>query len=221
MCGRFAFFSPADAIAAAFGTEPSHEFAPRYNIAPTQDVPVLMSDADGQRVWGELHWGLVPFWAKDPAIGNRMINARAETVAEKPSYRQALSRRRCIVPASGFYEWRKDDDGKKTPWYISRADGQPLAMAGIWELWDKGEQPLRSFSIITTAANDFMHELHHRMPAILEKPGMDVWMAGTSGKDELLTLINSPVTAGLQAWPVSRAVNSPLNDHPELLERVG
>ncbi len=228
MCGRFAFFSPADAIRAAFGTDIPQEFAEagelapgqrRYNIAPTQQVLTIVADRDGKRLWRALQWGLVPFWAKDPAIGNRMINARVETVREKPAYRQPFARRRCIVPASGFYEWRKDSAGNKTPWYISRADGLPLAMAGIWDRWDGApERPLFSFSILTTAANPFMRDLHDRMPVILEPNQLGHWLARDAHDGELQAQVAAPVTIELQAWPVSRAVNSPLQDQPGLVE---
>lgn len=218
MCGRFAFFSPAEAITAAFGFDAPKVFTPRYNIAPTQDVMTVMRNADGELQWSLLHWGLVPFWAKDPSVGNRMINARAETIAEKPAYRTAFSRRRCLVPATGFYEWRKNDDGKKTPYYISRADDLPLAMAGIWDTWEKGDEPLHSFSIVTADANDFMRDLHHRMPVILERDAMQVWLDAEADKAALQELVLMPVVTELQAWPVSRRVNSPLNDEPDLVE---
>lgn len=226
MCGRFAFFSPAEAVVATFGISPPDGFSSRYNIAPTQAVWTLIADAEGETkaglIWREQQWGLVPFWAKDPAIGNRMINARAETIAEKPSYRQPFSRRRCLVPASGFYEWRKGADGKKTPIYISRKDGRPLALAGIWDSWDKGvslpqEGPLRSFSIITTAANAFMQELHQRMPVILEPDEFADWLSPATQTEQLKKRVNEPVLTELQAWPVSRKVNSPLNDYPGLV----
>jgi putative SOS response-associated peptidase YedK len=225
MCGRFAFFSPAEAIVATFGVSPPDIFAPRYNIAPTQSVMTLVAGPDASLVWREQQWGLVPFWAKDPAIGNRMINARAETVTEKPSYRQPFSRHRCLVPASGFYEWRKDEDGKKTPYYISRTDGQPLAMAGIWDSWDKGmslpqDGPLRTFSILTTGANAFMQALHHRMPVILEPAEFADWLNPATDKNRLAQRVMEPVQAELQAWAVSREVNSPLNDQSGLVAPV-
>lgn len=222
MCGRFAFFSPAEAITAAFGLQVPQLFTPRYNIAPTQDAMTLLRNPDGNLQWSLLHWGLVPFWAKDPAIGSRMINARAETIADKPAYRTAFSRRRCLVPASGFYEWRKGADGKKTPLFISREDGAPLAMAGIWDTWEKGAErgapPLHSFSLVTTAANEFMRDLHLRMPVLLEPDAMQLWLDPEAGRDTLLALARGPVVVPLQAWPVSRRVNSPLNDDPALVE---
>ena len=222
MCGRFAFFSSAEAITAAFGFGAPQVFAPRYNIAPTQQVLTIVGDEGGRPLWKEQRWGLVPFWAKDPAIGNRMINARAETIAEKPSYRESFSHRRCLVPATGFYEWRKGDDGKKAPYFISRADDQPLLMAGIWDVWEKGEgDPLHSFSIITRDANEFMRDLHQRMPVVLESSAIDAWFDPEVPKEMLLQVVGEPVTTELQAWPVSRKVNSPLNDSAKLVQPTG
>jgi len=221
VCGRFAFFSPAEAVTAAFGFAAPQVFTPRYNIAPTQTVLTIVGDVEGRPVWKHQHWGLVPFWAKDPAIGNRMINARAETITEKPSYRQAFSRRRCLVPATGFYEWAATASDKKTPYFISDVSEQPLLMAGIWDIWEKGPgEPLHSFTIITREANAFMQALHHRMPVLLSRGDMDRWLAPKAAKNELLEIANTPPAADLQAWPVSRAVNSPLNDVPELVEKA-
>ncbi len=225
MCGRFAFFSPAEAVIATFGIDPPEFFAARYNIAPTQNAWTLVGDPEGGAVWRQQQWGLVPFWAKDPAIGNRMINARAETVMEKPSYRQPFRHRRCLIPATGFYEWRKNEDGRKTPYFISRKDGQMLALAGIWDSWDKGvslpqDGPLRTFSIITTTANTDMQELHHRMPVILEPIQCADWLSLKTDKDHLEKMVRQPVCAELQAWAVTRKVNSPLNDDPDLVEPV-
>ena len=134
MCGRFAFYSPAEATAALFGVAEMPQLKPRYNIAPTQDIAAIRINAEESREVALLRWGLIPFWAKDPSIGNRMINARAETVAEKPSFRAAYRKRRCLILADGFYEWRKESDGK-TPYYISLASGEPFAFAGLWERW--------------------------------------------------------------------------------------
>ena len=135
MCGRFAFYSPSEATAALFGVATSRAVEPRYNIAPTQFIAAIRNGDDSQPELVMFRWGLVPFWAKDPSIGARMINARAETVAEKPSFRNAYRKRRCLILADGFYEWHKDADGK-TPWLISLADGSPFAFAGLWERWD-------------------------------------------------------------------------------------
>ena len=168
MCGRFAFYSPSEATAALFGATTSTEVVPRYNIAPTQFIAAVRGDEHDAPELAMLRWGLVPFWAKDPSIGNRMINARSETVAEKPSFRNAYKKRRCLILADGFYEWRKEGDGK-TPYFISLADGSPFAFAGLWENWTSKEsdESLQSAAIITAAASDFMAQLHQRMPVVM------------------------------------------------------
>jgi putative SOS response-associated peptidase YedK len=220
MCGRFAFFSPSEAVVAAFGADISFQFDPRYNIAPSQNVTLLRLDESGDLRVDNYRWGLVPFWAKDPAIGNRMINARAETVAEKPSYRQSFSRRRCLVLASGFYEWHKDESGK-TPFFISRGDDQPFGMAGLWDEWAKGEgDPLRTCTVITTPANEFMQSMHHRMPVLMDGSSALNWLAPEAATDELLQMLLGPQQVELQAWPVSKSVNNPVNDQASLIERV-
>jgi putative SOS response-associated peptidase YedK len=214
MCGRFAFYSPTEATAALFGVSGVPGLPPRYNVAPTQDVPAIRSTDGGPREFALLRWGLVPFWAKDPAIGNRMINARAETVSEKPAYRAAYRHRRCIVLADGFYEWQRAGNAK-TPYYISLASGEPFALAGLWEQWtDKATgESLASTTLITTAANDFMLALHHRMPMILEPARADDWLAG----DETM-LANAIIdTPRLQAWPVARRVNNARNEGSDLV----
>jgi len=162
-----------------------------------------------------LRWGLVPFWAKDPAIGNRMINARAETVAEKPSYRNAYKKRRCLILADGFYEWRKEANGK-TPYYITTADEAPFAFAGLWERWDSKEsdETLQTTTIITADANEFMESLHHRMPIILQAEAADRWL---SGDNELIHNV-AEITPPLKAWAVDRRVNNARNEGPELIE---
>ena len=199
MCGRFAFFSPREAVIAAFGADIDFRFQPRYNIAPSQEVTLLRLDDNAQLRADNYRWGLVPFWAKDPAIGNRMINARAETVAEKPSYRQSFSRRRCVVLASGFYEWHAEVSGK-TPFFISRADAQPFGMAGLWDEWARGEgEPLRTCTIITTAANEFMRNMHDRMPVVMAGDQALGWLNTEAAKDELLSMLLGPQQIELQA----------------------
>ena len=218
MCGRFAFYSPTEAAAALFGVAGSLDVEPRYNIAPTQYVAAIRNDQQGERELVMLRWGLVPFWAKDPSIGNRMINARAETVAEKPSYRNAYKHRRCIVLADGFYEWRKQGN-TKTPYFISLESGQPFALAGLWEDWtdrDSGES-LQTTTLITTDANDFMSQLHHRMPVILEAATATDWLAGSN---DLLDDVDA-MTPPLQAWPVDRRVNNARNESEELIRAAG
>lgn len=216
MCGRFAFYSPAEATAALFGVDDVPEAKPRYNIAPTQDIAAIRIGSDDSREFASLRWGLVPFWAKDPSIGNRMINARAETVAEKPSFRTAYRKRRCLILADGFYEWRMESD-VKVPYFISLASGEPFAFAGLWEDWHAkdSDQSMQSTAIITTAANEFMGQLHHRMPVVLERKAADSWLGG----DDLPEIMDkSPV---FQAWPVDRRVNNARNEGEELVEPAG
>lgn len=218
MCGRFAFYSPSEAAAALFGVSAPVEVQPRYNIAPTQFIAAIRDDERHERELVMLRWGLVPFWAKDPSLGNRMINARAETVAEKPAYRAAYRHRRCVVLADGFYEWCKEGD-VKTPYYISLASGEPFALAGLWENWtDKdSDESLQTTTLITTAANEFMTPLHHRMPVILESDTAGEWLAGSSDLlDDVAT-----ITPALQAWPVDRRVNNARNEGEELVRAAG
>ncbi|MCO4811063.1 MAG: SOS response-associated peptidase [Gammaproteobacteria bacterium] len=218
MCGRFAFYSPSEAAAALFGVSVSVEVQPRYNIAPTQFIAAIRDGENSERELVMLRWGLVPFWAKDPSIGNKMINARAETVAEKPAYRAAYRHRRCIVLADGFYEWRREVD-VKTPHFISLASGEPFALAGLWENWTdkKSGESLQTTTLITTAANDFMTPLHHRMPVILEAGTAGEWLAGSA---DLLDNV-AAITPALQAWPVDRRVNNARNEGEELVGAVG
>ena len=216
MCGRFAFYSPSEATAALFGVSGSLAVEPSYNIAPTQHIAAIRNTEDSGRELVTLRWGLIPFWAKDPSIGNRMINARAETVAEKPSFRAAYRRRRCLVLADGFYEWKKDGD-TKTPYFISLVSGAPFAFAGLWEHWQakESDESIQSTTVITTAANEFMAELHHRMPVVLQPDTADRWLAGD---DDLVEYVarNSPE---FQAWPVNRRVNNARNEGEDLISR--
>ena len=218
MCGRFAFYSPAEATAALFGVSNVPELKPRFNIAPTQSIAAIRLDSKESREVALLRWGLVPFWAKDPSIGNRMINARAETVAEKPSFRAAYRKRRCLILADGFYEWRKEADGK-TPYFISLASGEPFAFAGLWEDWraKDSDDSLQSTAIITTAANDFMNQLHHRMPVVLQQDAADRWLGG----DEQLLSDAGESSPAFRAWPVDRRVNNARNEGEDLVEAAG
>jgi len=219
VCGRFAFYSPSEATAALFGAGSSNaEFRPRYNIAPTTQLAAVRRDKSGEPELVALRWGLVPFWAKDPAIGNRMINARAETVAEKPSFRAAYRARRCLLLADGFYEWHKHGD-EKTPWFISRSNDEPFAFAGLWEDWTDKEtgESLQSTAIITTAANDFMAQLHHRMPVLVTPDLANAWLDGA--QDALERVIEQ--TPKLKAWPVAKTVNNTRNQGAELVVPAG
>jgi putative SOS response-associated peptidase YedK len=216
MCGRFAFYSPSEATAALFGVSASIPVEPRFNIAPSQYIAGIRETDDAGRELAMFRWGLIPFWAKDPAIGNRMINARAETVAEKPSFRAAYRHRRCLLLADGFYEWKKEATGK-VPHFISLASGEPFAFAGLWESWQskETEELIQSTTLITTAANDFISTVHHRMPIILQPGTADRWLAGD---DELISEItgNSPK---FQAWPVDKRVNNARNEGEDLIIR--
>lgn len=218
MCGRFAFYSPGEATAALFGVTTSTEVVPRYNIAPTQFIAAVRRDEQNTPELAMLRWGLVPFWAKDPSIGNRMINARSETVAVKPSFRSAYRKRRCLILADGFYEWRNAADGK-TPYFISCADGSPFAFAGLWESWSSkdSDESLESTAIITAAASDFMAQLHQRMPVVIHPDLADRWL---DGDPEVLSEVieNSP---DLRAWPIDRRVNNARNEGAELIDRAG
>ena len=217
MCGRFAFYSPSEATAALFGASGALPVEARYNIAPTQYVAAIRNGEDNTPELAMLRWGLVPFWAKDPSIGNRMINARAETVAETPAFRAAYRHRRCLVLADGFYEWHREG-GVKTPYYISSADGQPFAFAALWENWNSKEtdESIQSTTLITTEANDFMASMHHRMPVVLTPESAQRWLAG--GDDALgYALEHVPE---LRAWAVDRRVNNARNEGEDLIQAV-
>jgi putative SOS response-associated peptidase YedK len=228
MCGRYAFYTPMEAVVRLFRVSEVHagEIAPRYNIAPTQESPIVRRSpyldapepGEAPRELALARWGLVPFWAKDVKIGNRQINARAETVAQKPAFRAAFRKRRCLVPADGFFEWQKTESGKQ-PWYIRRIGGRPLALAGLWELWDppEGGEPLASYAIITTSGNEFMQPLHDRMPVVLTEAGQEAWLDPATPLPDLQALLAPAPEDYLEAWPVSRRVNSPFNEDPSLV----
>lgn len=219
MCGRYTLKTPVEALAEKFGVEETPDIAPSYNIAPTQDVAAVLSE-DGKRKLDVLHWGLIPSWADDPQIGGRMINARAETVAEKPSFRSAFRHRRCLIPADGFYEWRKTGGGKQ-PHYIRMGDGSPFAFAGLWERWRNGRE-IRSCIIITTGANELVGEVHDRMPVILHPEDYDLWLDPDFDERDPLTTLLKPYPADeMEAYPVSRYVNSPSNDDPACVQPAG
>lgn len=190
----------------------------RYNVAPMQDVPVVWNQPEP--CLGLARWGLVPFWAKDPSIGSRMINARAETIAEKPAFRAALRQRRCLLPADGFYEWRRVEGTEaKVPTYVRLADGSPFAFAGLWESWKQPDGGrLHTCTIITTEPNELMRTIHDRMPVILPESGMKQWMQpDVTDPAALLRLLRPFPADRMEAYPVSRRVNHPSNDGPDLV----
>lgn len=219
MCGRFTLLIPGEELAETFALDSTPSVEPRYNIAPTQPVAVVRHNQDrDRRELVYMHWGLIPFWAKDPSIGSRMINARAETVAEKPAFRAAFKYRRCIIPASGFYEWQKQNGGKQ-PHYIHHKDGSPLAFAGLWEHWQSPDgSELESCTILTTAANEIMGPLHNRMPVILDPADFGDWLhSDGQGQDRLHHLLRPADDELLTAYPVSTFVNRPQNEAPDCI----
>ncbi len=224
MCGRYAFYLPHEAMVRLFDLgDDAPEVAARYNIAPSNFVPAVRNNRTGERRLSMLHWGLVPHWAKDKKIGYRMINARSETVREKPSFRNAFHRRRCLVPVSGFYEWKKTDAGK-TPYFISMRDAEGFAFAGLWERWQENDtaEPLDSVTICTTEANEFMADIHGRMPVILKPGDYNDWLnRDNSGDDVTYALLKPWPRDNLQAWPVSTEVNRPQNEGPDLIGPAG
>jgi putative SOS response-associated peptidase YedK len=203
-------------LCARFGITLEIELAPRYNIAPTQSVPVVLLE-NGQAVCKMLRWGLVPFWAKDQAVGNKLINARAETVAVKNSFRESFRRRRCLVPADGFFEWKKEA-GRKTPYLFGADHGSLVALAGLWDTWQSpaGEK-VQSFTIITTEANALVAPVHNRMPVILGREAEATWLAPAYNPVYLQALLVPYPAERMTCRQVSALVNSPRNDSPDVL----
>ena len=218
MCGRYSLHSNPEVIALYFKLGLLPELKPGYNITPSSDVLVVRQDREHGRTAGLFRWGLIPGWAKDPAIGNKLANARAETVAEKPSFRSAFKRGRCLIPASGFYEW-KAVAGRKQPYYVHPAGAELFAFAGLAERWNGPDGPVHSCAIITTEANELMRGIHDRMPVILEPGDHDAWLdPGNQETDKLKALLRPCRAEIMAAHPVSTRVNTPRNDEPALLE---
>jgi putative SOS response-associated peptidase YedK len=219
MCGRYTQFASWQEIHDYFNLlGPPRNVEARYNIAPTQDAPVIRLTEEGREL-SLLRWGLIPFWAKDEKIGYRTINARSETVAEKPSFREAFKQRRCLIPATGFYEWWKTPSGK-VPHHIVPLDCL-WAFAGLWERWEKGDEPLETFTILTTEAAQSIKHIHPRMPTILEPRDYDVWLDAETVGTTLADLARKQFPDGkMRAYPVSSRVNTPKNDEAELVEEV-
>lgn len=214
MCSRYFLDADGNIIAYTFRVPVDDRIRKRFNIAPTQDAPVVRTAKDGGREVALLRWGLVPFWAKDLAVGNRMINARAEGVEAKPAFRAAIQQRRCLVPATGFYEWR-GDPGRKQPYAVTLPDRPMFAFAGLWERWKPAEgEPVDTFTIVTTDANETVAQIHDRMPVILTPEGEDTWLA--ADPDEARALLK-PYEGPVALRAVSRVVSNPRNDVPECL----
>ena len=216
MCGRFALFASPELVAEYFALAEPPSLAPHYNLTPGQDIAAVRVDRDGVLRLSALRWGLVPFWAKDAAIGRRLINARLDGLADKPAFREALTRRRCLIPASGFYEWGVDAAGKKQPFFV-RPRGEPLlAIAGLWERWraPSGE-PLETCVIVTTEANATLAPIHDRMPVVLTRAAQDVWL---DARSDVATITELAARGPeLETWPVGTAVNDPRNDDERVI----
>ena len=218
MCGRFALYSSVQAIVDyAKILNRMQELNPNYNVAPGQRIPVIINKQDG-KYFDIFQWGLIPFWAKDPKIGYKMINSRAETIAEKPSFKYAFKRRRCLIPANGFYEWRKKD---KQPFYIHLKDRELFTFAGIWENWKSPEgMNIKTCSIITTESNEFMQPIHHRMPVILDREKEFDWISDKMEDSKMLLPFLKPYEKNMLVYEISKEVNSPRNNYKELIQSI-
>lgn len=223
MCGRFTQSQSGETIAKDFQLSVVPDVTPSYNIAPTQGVatvwqPAGQSDVQSERQFRVLRWGLIPSWAKEAAIGAKLINARAETVAEKPSFRSAFKQRRCLILADGFYEWQRQN-GKKQPFYLHLQNHQPFAFAGLWERWqDSTGEPIASCTILTTEANPMVRPIHDRMPVILSPDAYETWLNPDTPPNSLQSLLHPYDAAVMVTYPVSSLVNKPANNSPDCLQ---
>jgi putative SOS response-associated peptidase YedK len=220
MCGRFAITLPPEAMAQLFEAAPGNDLprVPNYNVCPTDPVHVIAAGDSARRLTA-MRWGLLPPWYKTPGDGPLLINARADTIAEKPAFREAVRARRCVIPASGFYEWTVSPDKARLPWYIHRADGAPLAMAGIWQVWERDGQHLATCAIVTCDAAGPMTQIHHRMPVILEQGDLGLWL-GEAGKGAAV-LMKPAAPEVLDFHRVDPKVNSNRASGPELIDPIG
>jgi len=222
MCGRFVGYRSLDELKDFFPIDKAAvEAIANYNVAPSQEI-LAIAKYDGENWLVKFHWGLVPFWAKEISIGNRMINARSESIAEKPSFRNAFKKRRCLIPADGFYEW-KGEKGRKQPMFITLPDHKPFAFAGLWETWNKDdpESPYKSCTIITTGASESIRAIHHRMPVILKPQVYEPWL-DPENQDavELGKMLKNEIVTELVSYPVSKQVNSARHSDPSCIEPV-
>ncbi len=219
MCGRYSLTAPAEAVRRALGYDERPNLRPRANIAPTQEVAAVRLGDDGARHFVSLRWGLIPAWAKDISAAARTINARAESVSEKPSFRGAFRHRRCLIAADGFYEW-KTEGGAKQPYRIVARDGAVFAFAGLWERWEKAADgmPVESCTVVTTQANDMLRAIHHRMPVILGPADFDTWLDPRTPPAAALDLLRPCPEDWLTAYRVSRRINSAANQDLSLIE---
>ncbi len=221
MCGRFTLRSSGEAVAEAFGLPKVPDLLPRFNIAPGQPVAVVRQSARAEgRELAFLRWGLTPAWADDPSIGGRLANARSETAATKPSFRRALRSRRCLVVADGFYEWRQVN-GPKQPYFVGLRSDRPFGLAGLWERWEKGGEPVESCTILTTGANGLMLPIHERMPVIIPPDQYGLWLdPRCQDTDKLAKLLRPYPSQDMLAYRVSPVVNNPKNDVPQCVEAI-
>lgn len=222
MCGRFTLTLSAEQLEARFGVPLPAQYKPRYNIAPTQEILALLSGAQGRRI-EHFRWGLIPHWAQDLKIAQKLINARAETLFEKPSFRDAVKRRRCLILADGFYEWRQTPQGRRTPVYVRLKSKEPFGFAGLWDSWDSPEgQTLKTCTIVTTEPNELLKPIHNRMPAIVPREYEELWLDPSPKTHAELERVLHPYRAEeLELFDVSLAVNSPSNDGPECIAPAG
>jgi len=219
MCGRFALILTPAELEKIFGLRLDEEFNPRYNIAPSQTVPVITyQEKDKKKKISIMKWGLVPSWTKDSSY--RMINARSETIQEKPSFRSAFQRRRALIPANGFFEWKREEN-TKTPYFIGMQEMKAFAFAGLWERWVHDNNFLETFTILTTEANELVRPIHDRMPVIMPEKDYDRWLNPSTELSHLIPLLAPYPEDKMQAYPISKLVNNPKNDGPEILERAG
>ena len=220
MCGRFTQLLTWQQVHCLYELPPTEVPAllqPRYNGAPTQHFAACRIDAEAVRAVGLLRWGLIPFWAKDVSIGSRLINARAETVHEKPSFRRSFKSRRCLIPVDGWFEWQSQEGGKQ-PYFLTSADESPLSFAGLWDSWTQAGQLLETFTIITTQACPDLKEVHHRQPAMIAPQDFHVWLDPETPEDLLLQLVRLPHEGPFGRRAVSRRVNNPRNDDAAVLQ---
>lgn len=219
MCGRYTLAPTLDVILEHYALEDGFDsYSARYNIAPSQNVPVVRySEERHRRILTSMHWGLIPHWSKERKIGYRMINAVGETLTEKPSFRTPFKKRRCLIPASGFYEWKATGEKAKQPYYIRISGHEVFSFAGLWEHWE-GDGGIDSCTIITTGANDTVRAIHNRMPVILEPKDYDLWLNPVALQETLQSLLVPYTAHRLETYPVSKAVNTPKNDDPRLID---
>jgi putative SOS response-associated peptidase YedK len=223
MCGRFTLFASGQEIRAHFDLQESFDWSPRYNITPGESIPAVGSSEEGDSLGiHQFRWGLIPHWVDDPDdFSANLINARAETVASKPSFRDSFRKRRCLIPASGFYEWTETDEGKK-PYFFQPSDADVIAFSGLWDRWEpaNGEDPVLSCAILTTEASPSVADVHHRMPVIMAPDQYESWLEPSDTEEMLESMVSDPDDIDLEVRPVDPRVNRPDVDDPECIEPI-